>query len=86
MSDDKYGPVYYNRDKLDYELLTERLIDEIRQRDLLLTEVKNVLRSDERVCSLSVVGGIRALITQRDEAEAHVKYLEDEFERLKRGK
>ena len=66
----------------DPERVLERLLDELRQKDRLLTEVKEVLGYDERFRILSVLGGVKALMRTVKDQDDKIRSLEKELEQM----
>ncbi len=73
-------------DDFDSDAVFERLLGEIRKVNAVLTLVQDELYCDERIRGLSLVGGIKTLRRQRDEAETEVKALNRELDLLIKSK
>jgi hypothetical protein len=73
----------HSSDKYDSEVVIKRLLGEIRQINAVLTSAKDALRSGgERLLGLTLLGGIATLRRQRDAAEAEVRVLKRELDRV----
>ena len=67
---------------IDPNAVIDTLLSEIRQKDKLIQDVKDLISRDETLCGLTLAGAVQRLLLDKRELEEDYRQLERDYKNL----